>query len=311
MKKGMTLVELMVSLVVLSFVLVAIFSLLSIQQVRSTQVVKGTVLQTDAQVTFTLFKWDMMMTGMGYPYGDASVVTGGDGTGGLAGSDVYTTKAAALGFETGTTHWGYVLDLVYSGSQIIDVRRWDNTKYDFVAGDHIILLNQQRYPLYTDLIIQSVTPFLYFMPNGDTVHANHLIFTSTFPKDIPDGLAVFQYNPTLLAGTTYQINAQQQLMRGNEVLLDNVEDLQFAYGIDNDNDGVVETWSNTVPSNPSFTRKWAIRFNMVIASEGMGGYQYPSANYTIENHLTNLTQVQRRMRRIFVSNIVYPQNLEP
>ncbi len=311
MKKGMTLVELMVSLVVLSFILVAIFSLLSIQQIRSTQVAKGTVLQTDAQVAFTLFKWDMMMTGMGYPYNDASVMTGGDGTGGLAGTDVFTAKAAALGFETGTTHWSYVLDVIYTGTQIIDVRRWNDAKFDFIAGDHIILLNQERHPLYTNLIVQTVTPFLYFMPNGDTVHANHLTMTNTFTKDIPDGLAAFQYNPTLLAGTTYQVNAQGQLLRGNEVLLDNVEELQFAYGIDNDNDGLVEAWSNTVPSNPNFTKKWAMRFNLVIASEGMGGYRYPSASYALENHTTMLTTPQRRMRRIFVSNIVYPQNLEP
>lgn len=312
-KTGMTLVELMVSLVILMIVLGAVYSILSMQQTRATQVSRTTILQTDAQVAFTLLKWDLMMTGLAYPYSypySDNVVISENSTG-PNGEDAITIRGVGLGFEIAQTHWGYVLDIIPAGTMTINVRRWDDQKVDFVAGDQIILINHFRFRIGTELVVQTVEPFNFTLPNNEVIPANHLNFADPFAMDINNAFCAFAWEPTIYdPGIKFSVN-NNQLLRGNELLLDNVEDLQFAYGIDDDGDNLVETWDNTRHQNPGLGRKWAIRFTMVVTSEGMPGYTYPDNTVTVEDHIYTLTPQQRRMRRAFMSGVIYPQNLEP
>jgi prepilin-type N-terminal cleavage/methylation domain-containing protein len=317
-RRGLTLVELLVSIVILTVVLTAIYSIMIAQQNRSIQVSRTSVMQTDAQVAMTMLKWDLMLSGLGYPYTDPNVVSNSDGGGG--GSDQITIRSVGLGFESGQMHWNYILTFSPSGSTSIDVRRWNDVKYDIATNDAIIVLNQERTPEYTNLIVQNVVPFNYTMPNGAIVPANHLIFSAPFPEDLNFGLCIFtynsgQYNP----GIRYYLN-NNHLMRqvGNnlpEALLDNVEDFQLAYDIDQNQDGQLDgTWINgPIPPNPMFSRLWAIRYTMVVASQGMPGYKWTAGNITVENHTYDpLAQPNGiRRKRTFMSTVVFPHNLEP
>jgi len=308
--RGLTLIELMISILMLSLILIAIYSIMIAQQTRSEQVSRTTVMQTDAQVAMTLLKWDLMMSGLGYPFNDPAVLTGINSN---VAPDEVTIRSVGLGFEIGKVHWSYVLTLIPSGSTTVEVRRWDDPKIDFAPGDVIAIINQNRNPIQVNLTVQTVTPFNYTFPSGEIVPANHVTFSQPFAKDVADALCMFSWNPnTYFQGIRFNV-ANNQLIRNGEALLDNVEDFQIAYGLDQNNDGVIELWQNTIPANPSFLRKWALRFTMVVTSRGMPGYLWTGGNILVEDHNYDpLAQVNGiRKKRTFMSTVVYPQNLQP
>ncbi len=313
-KKGMTLIELMVSLVILMLILGAVYSILNIQQTRATQVSRTTVLQTDAQVAFTLLKWDLLLAGLGYPYTKQDAVqllrvNGVDGAG-------IRLKSAGLGFEMNRVHWSYLVDDA-KGTEIL-VRRWADTMANFAQFDTIAILSEIREPIYTNLVItndprQDTTWYIDSLW-GDSVPASRIIVGVSISAR--QGLMVFRmHQNTYTGGLNYGVFGDT-LRRGSEPLLTNVEAIAFRYGIDTDGDRIIDTWTNTnnPPFNPSYTRTWALRFTVVVTSEGIPGYRYPENTVTIENnppYTYPLNDLQRRRKRVFLSSIVYPQNLQP
>ncbi|MBE0433279.1 PilW family protein [candidate division WOR-3 bacterium] len=304
---GMTLVELMVSLVILMIVLGAVYSILNLQQTKAVQVTRTTVLQTDAQVAFTLLKWDMLLAGLGYPYGlqDALQLSNN-------GGDI-TLRAVGLGFEMNRTQWSYLIENA-SGTSV-SIRRWDDNPANFQAGDTLIVMNEVRRPIYEDLIITSVDTFTYYDPIwNNPIPAIRLIVNDAITARA--GLMVFRRNAdTYYNGLTYTL-ANDTLMRGNEALLTNVEAIQFRYGIDTDNDGIIDNWSdaNNPLFNPNYGQKWAVRFTVVVASDPMAGYQAIEDSITIENdppYTYDLDFNRKRRKRAVLSSIIYPQNLQP
>ncbi len=306
-RSGMTLVELMVSLVILMIVLGAVYSILNLQQTKSIQVTRTTVLQTDAQVAFTLVKWDLLLAGLGYPYElqDALQLAN-------VGSDA-TLKGVGLGFEMNRTQWSYLLDNVEGST--LPVRRWDDSLANFQIGDTIIVINEVRKAMYQGLIIAGIDTFTYYDPiwNTPTPGFNLHIGPSITARA---GLMVFRRNSdTYNTGLTYTL-AGDTLMRGNEALLTNVEAIQFRYGIDTDGDGIVDSWGadNNPPFNANYVNKWAVRFTMVVSSDAMAGYETLDDSVTIENdppYTYPLDFNQKRSKRAILSSVVFPQNLQP
>jgi prepilin-type N-terminal cleavage/methylation domain-containing protein len=305
--RGMTLVELLVSLVILMVVLGAIYSILHLQQTKSSQVTRTTVLQTDAQVAFTLVKWDLLLAGLGFPFGrqDAFQLS-------KNGSEI-TLRATGLGFEMNHTQWSYLLDNV-SGS-VLPVRRWIDTLSNFSVGDTIMIMSEVRDPVHNDLIITGIDTFTYFDPIW-AQKTPGLRLQIDRPLSARAGLMVFKRNTdTYNTGVTYSL-VGDTLMRGSEALLTNVEAIQFRYGVDTDGDGIIDVWrdTNNPPFNANYGAKWAVRFTMVITSEGVLDYSYPTDSIVIEDdppYSYPLTPLQKRKKRAILSSIVYPPNLQP
>ncbi len=312
MRKGMTLIEIMVSLVLLTIVLGAIYSILTIQQQRATSVSETSILQTDAQVAYTLFKWDLMLAGLGHPKNNV-VLTSFNNTGYL-GSDAINLRGVSFGFEMNQTRWGYMLEEA-GGTQLILSRFSDTTTW-FKPGDQIVILSDSREILDPPGIINvtAVDTMTYYDDNGNPKPALKLtIGASAITKNVH--VVISYNNPDIYnTGILYQVT-NGVLQRGTEDLLDNVENIQFAYGLDTDEDTVIDTWYNTIPDSllrPSpFDRRWAIRYTMVVASRNIPNYHYPDANITVEDNTYALTDAMRRRKRTFFSGILYPQNLEP
>jgi hypothetical protein len=303
----MTMVELLVSLVILMVVLGAVYSILNLQQRKSSQVTRTTVLQTDAQVAFTLVKWDLLLAGLGYPFQNNDAVQLSNN-----GRDL-TIRATGLGFEMNRTQWSYLLDDV-SGTAL-PVRSWQDSLADFAVGDTIMIISEMRNPVYRDLIVTNIDTFTYFDPVWNTsVSANRLQVDR--PVSARGGLIVIRRNDaTYNVGLTYSL-VGDTLMRGNEALLTGVEALQFRYGIDLNGDGIIDNWvdTNNPPFNTNYGAKWAVRFTIVIASEGMAGYTYPHDSVTVEQNPSYsypLTPDQKRRKRAILSSILYPPNLQP
>ncbi|UCF71277.1 MAG: PilW family protein [candidate division WOR-3 bacterium] len=304
---GMTLVELMISLVILMVVLGAVYSVLNLQQTKSVQVTRTTILQTDAQVAFTLIKWDLLLAGLGYPYElqDALQLSN-------AGGDI-TLKGVGLGFEMNRTQWSYLLDDV-AGSTL-PVRRWTDSLANFRVGDTIIIMNETRRPVHQDLIITGIDTFTFYDPVwNNAIDGLRLYIGPTIAARA--GLMVFRRNSaTYNNGLTYTLS-NDTLMRGGEALLTNVEAIQFRYGIDTDNDGIIDNWNNANNPlfNPNYGNKWAVRFTVVIASDLITGYEEVEDTILIEHdpeYPLALDPYAKRRKRAILSSIIYPQNLQP
>jgi prepilin-type N-terminal cleavage/methylation domain-containing protein len=308
MKKGMTLVEIMVSLLILSFILAVIFTILNMQTVRSIQVQKTSILQTDAQVALTLLKWDLASSGLAYPKQNDAVQSFDNS--GTNGSDAISLKAVGLGFESAGVKWSWLLE--NANSTTLNVFRHDDTLLNFEVGEELIVLDANRKPMDPpgNVTVASVDTFTFIDQWGQSIPGQ--VVGVDLPVNAIAGLVVIRkydaiYNP----GVTIALNANNQLMRGGDILLENVEDLQFAYGIDSDDDNVVDLWSNSVPDFATQGRKWLIRYTMVVASRTMGGYEYPADSVSIENNNYVLSNTQKMRKRAILSGIIGPPNLQP
>lgn len=311
MKKGMTLVEILVSLVILSFLLAAVFTILNLQTIKSATVRKSTIQQTDAQVALTLLKWDLASAGLAYPKADTAVL---DGDGLVADPDTIVLRGVGLGFEATRTKWSWLLERA-GGTQIL-VRAWSgaDSVLNFVGGEQIVVLDRNRNILTPPGVvnIQSVAPDTFVDPNNDSIPALELtldLAVSSIAGMVVITIDTLIYNPGLMI---YVDTTNNTLMRGNEVLLDYVEDLQFAYGVDMDGDEIIETWGNSLPAGVvSAGRKWAIRYTLVSISRPLQDYQYHTANLQVENHQYALDFVGMRQKRLFLTGLVSPPNLQP
>lgn len=310
MKKGMTMVEVLVSLVILTFVLGAIFTILNIQRVRASHVQLTSVMQTDAQIAITLLKWDLATSGLGFPKMDGAVA---DGDGGAAGPDSIRMRAVGLGFEANQTKWTWLLE--ESNSANILVRKMMPHAPDLESGDLVIALDANRKPLDPpgDLTVVNALDTLYIDPIGDTIPALAVQLNNTL-KAI-GGLVIIGKVPSAYTpGITYWVNtATNQLMRGNDIMLDNVEDLQIAYGFDTDADNVIDTWQDNIGPFATPARKWAIRYTLVVTSRPMAAYRYPANIINVENHTYNIPagSIQQRQKRAILSGVIAPPNLQP
>lgn len=309
MKKGMTLVEILVSLVILMFLLGAVYSILNLQTVRAIQVQKTSVLQTDAQIALTLMKWDLTAAGLAFPKVDSAVVSGDGGPG---GSDFINLKAVGLGFESTRVRWSWLLEKV-SNRPWIHVRRWSDAMWNFNPNDKIVVLDRNRKVISPpgDLTIQDTVLYTYIDQWGNPVPACSILLDQNV--NAIAGLVVISKIQSIYSpGITISVNANNELIRGNDILLDNVEDLQFAYGVDTDGDGVIDSWSDFKPPQAvALGQKWVIRYTLVITSRPMGGYTYPDQAYTIENHTYDITTNRMRMKRAIFTGIIAPPNLQP
>jgi prepilin-type N-terminal cleavage/methylation domain-containing protein len=308
MKKGMTLVEVLISLLLLSFILAAIFTILNLQTVRSIQVQKTAILQTDAQVALTLMKWDMAAAGLAYPKQDDAVQSLNNV--GMNGSDAISLRAVGLGFESANIKWSWLLER--SSSLVLKVRAHADSFYNFGPGESLVVLDANRKIMDPpgDIVVADTTYFTFIDQWGNSVPG--MLVTVDKPVGAIAGLVVIRkYSSFYTPGITISLNANSQLMRGNDVLLENVEDLQFAYGIDSDGDEVIDTWSPNIPAFTTQGGKWAIRYTMVIASRPIGDYQYPIDSINVEDNSYALTTSQKMRKRAVLSGIISPPNLQP
>ncbi len=311
MKKGMTLVEMLVSLVIMMIVLGAIFSILNVQQTKALNVETTAVLQTDAQVALTLLRWDLFMAGYGMTGNDASVVS----TNSADEPDKITLRGVGLGFEAAYTDWAPIMERTPGGNELL-VYRFNDTIPDFQVGDEVIIVDQHKRLLESDcqiLSIDSITHYIAgFILSGLKIQLNKNV-------TVNKGNILFRPDMNIYTnGIQYSID-NRKLMRGDQIFLENVEDIQFAYGFDLDNNGTIDDgeWFNDLTAVPGYsphifyTNKAAVRSTFVMLSErGLKDYVYPADACSLEDHIYTLSNIDKRYKREFVSAITWPRNLQ-
>ncbi|MEO0129013.1 MAG: prepilin-type N-terminal cleavage/methylation domain-containing protein [candidate division WOR-3 bacterium] len=309
--KGMTLIELMVSLVILMIVLGAIYSVLTMQQTKAINVQTTSILQTDAQAALTILRWDLFMAGYGMGQNDQVFFPQNYSN----TRDSLGMRSMAFSFEASRANWAPVLEVALNSDRI-KVYRHEETISNFSIGDRIGIVSNKKSLLDTGLVIQDIDTISYGA-GAETIPALELHLNRITNAGQGAICIVYDYN-SLVNGISYYVNNQRQLMRGNEVFLENVEDIQFRYGVDVNDNGIIDSMTNYIEwhndlsnfsQNDLMRHLFIIRTTFVVLSErGLTDYRYPDNTITIEDHTYPLNDIQRRFKRVIVQTIAWPRN---
>jgi len=308
-RKGMTLVEVMIALVIMTVVLGAIYSILNIQRTKAVNVQTTSILQTDAQVALSLFRWDIFMMGFGMPAGESKIYTiNNSGVG-----DSIGMYSMAFGFEAAKANWAPVLE--GTSSNHVKVYRYSDPLAQFNVNDTIVIISQERNLLVHTVTITDTSAITY-VQGFDSVPGTDLTLSRSI--NVGQGTICIRLDSvSYFNGISYYVDNQNRLMRGDKVFLDNVEDIQFAYGVDQNNNGQIEDpgeWYNDLTSFSAAylsSHTIVIRATFVVLSErALGTYVYPGDSIAIEDHSYNLNDIQKKRKRVIVRSITFPRNMK-
>lgn len=312
----MTLIEVLVSLTLLTILLGAIYSILNLQQSRAFNVQTTATLQSDAQVALSIFRWDIFMAGYGMAP-DTHSIRSMD----FANMpDSVTLFGAGLAFEARDANWSPILEIVQNNNNII-VYNFPDAAQNIKVGDRLIIIKQDKKLLDSGLVVGSVDTTQH-VGGTDTVPALRLGLNRNVTAG--QGTIAFCADPnTYFNGITYRI-INNRLLRGNDVFLDNVEDLQFCYGYDLNDNGAFETneWFNSLALIPGYRpsmlyeHKFTVRATFVMRSDRRlknytswtQGYNINADNIQVENHQYSILNT-KDYRREYVSTITWPRNI--
>ncbi|MEO0296366.1 MAG: prepilin-type N-terminal cleavage/methylation domain-containing protein [candidate division WOR-3 bacterium] len=311
MKRGFTLIELLVSMLIFSIVMTAVIAVFVTQHRKTIQVQNVSSLQTDAQVAFEVLKWDLMMAGFGLSPTN-NIINAVDG--GSNAPDEITIFGLALGYELQTTGFNITLNTQPVPANIITTNSWfgRDTVRNIKKGQYVYGINPESRELVPSLQGVMVDSVVF---NSDSTLT---LFLDNNVSYLRGTILIGVNNPILLSnGVRYFLDENGVLWRNNVPFLENVEDIQFAYGIDGLNgtpDGEIDVdeWVNDltgVNNNLIFENKFAIRVTLIVRTRGIPGFDYGRNQIQVENRVINLTPFDRRFDRIILQGVVFPRNL--
>lgn len=336
--KGFTLIEILVSLAILGIVLAGIYSVYNMQ--HKSYIVQEQVaeMQQSERVALQMITRDIRMAGLGLSgcnsaaggkiifnediNGNGILDAGEDANGnggapqvydglGYDGSDIIT--AVYYPFSPQGTAGGYTNILgppvQIGNSAILDVH--DNT--GFAAGDAAIITSATDGCHYALIRITA-------LPGGGQLQHNTGQSFENLPGGIGSGFLqgdiVRRVNSEGGGGIiTYAINSDYQLTRAvdggaAQPLAENIEDMQIAYGIDIDNNRIVEDdeWFND-PTNRDMTLLREIRLSLVARTTREDPAYNVGERPVVEGHdpagsvITTPAQAARYRRRVLQTTI--------
>lgn len=241
---GFTLVEVLVTAAVLGVLLTSVLGIFNAQQKTYTVQTAVSDMQQNGRAALGILARDIRSGGFGVPNEAAllvvnsnsapdSITVTGDYAGGES-TEVLTHNKASKYFTVASGVYG--ADAV--GSEMM---LFDDSDYHAVTVSAFTSGATDRLDYDT-----SSSPINYSVGQN---------------KDYTGGTA------TTASPRTYQIDTsiagRPRLMRGGAVIAEDIEDLQIAYGLDADGDGVVEAWSSA-PSDATEVR--LVRVSLIARS---------------------------------------------
>jgi len=268
-KDGFTLLEVLVAVAILGIVVVGIATTFKSQV--SSMYVQETV--TDLQVSGSLVLMkvaqELRMAGYGVPKDNAvgapaAVIAATDNDNTAGGADSVTIRycTGASAYYYGTTP-GTTFPLSSGG---------------FTAGETVKVLNLHR----EDVFPSSVVTVVSFDTSDNTITLSSPLTGAPVPTDlgvfVGEGIADIRYeiaNPGTDNVFLRRIFTPLGGSAQSEVVAFGVEDLQVAYGLDEDGNGAVDTFVST-PTTSQLPRVIAIRLSVIVRSpredgEGISG----------------------------------------
>ena len=335
--KGFTLIEILVSLAILGIVLAGIYSVYNMQHKSYIVQEQVTEMQQSERIALQMITRDIRMAGLGLSgcnsaaggkiifnediNGNGILDAGEDANGnggapqvydglGYDGSDIIT--AVYYPFSPQGTAGGYTnilgLPVQIGSSAILDV--YNNT--GFAAGDLALIVSA------TDGCHYALIRITALLGGGQLEHNPGQSFEN-LPGGIGSGFLqgdiVRRVNSEGGGGIiTYAID-NYQLTRAvdggaAQPLAENIEDMQIAYGIDIDNNRIVEDdeWFND-PTNRDMTLLREIRLSLVARTTREDPAYNVGARPVVEGHdpvgsvITTPAQAARYRRRVLQTTI--------
>lgn len=243
-RAGFTLVEVLVTAAVLGVLLTSILGIFNAQQKTYTVQTAVSDMQQNGRAALGILARDIRSGGFGVP-NDAALLV------------VNSTSAPDSITVTGN----------YSGGEETPVLTHNKAgKYFTVAsgvygagdvGSEMLLFDNADYHAVTiTAYAGGATDRLDYDTSSSPIN-----YSAGQAKDYTGGTV------TTAAPRTYQIDAsiagRPRLMRGGAVIAEDIEDLQIAYGLDADGDGVVEAWTSA-PSEATDVR--LVRVSLIARS---------------------------------------------
>ncbi|MDI6850854.1 MAG: PilW family protein [bacterium] len=298
-KRGVTLIELIVAMAILSLLLTAVFVVYRSQLRTATTQRSISILQTDIQQALNIMKFDVLMAGYGVPASDIPIT----GINRTDGADVLNLMSTGF-IVGGTTRWSYTMD-VFGSDQII-VRRWGDERVDLKVGDQILIMDdRKKLIIYQPLEVREREELTYNNQPAYriTLSGNVQTAAGNFVYVVPQGqIQRVQY--TLRNDT---------LLRGDAPFLTGVEDFQVSYWVDQNKNGIEDSGERV--HNPQGINDFnqllrSIRLNLVLVGAIDREYTYPQNQITVEDHTYNLSGDQLHRRRRFYTIDIKVRNVK-
>ncbi|MEO0230488.1 MAG: prepilin-type N-terminal cleavage/methylation domain-containing protein [candidate division WOR-3 bacterium] len=296
-RKGLTLIELIVALGILSILLTGVFVIYRSQMRTATTQQSISILQTDVQQALNIIKWDLLMSGYGVPANIQPVWS----VNRINSSDSLILRSTGF-LVGGTTRWSYVMDAM-GGNEII-VRRWNDERQDVHIGDVIVIMTDRK---------GVVSPFLTVNSRESMSYNNQDAYRLTLSSGVQtaQGNFVFVVPGSQVASAIYW-HRNDTLFRNNEPFLANVEDFQVSYWVDVNGNGVMETTERIM--NPASVNNFtnflrSTRVSIVLVGPIDRDYTYPENQVTNEDRTYSLTGIQKNRRRRFYAIEVKARNI--
>ncbi len=312
-EKGLTIIELLVTMALLGIVITAVIE--SYTTILKTQVQQESIAKANIEegISLEILRKDIEMAGFGLPwdmngfsYNEASssstyipdpatfndnpynpprpFVNSNNGNILANNSDVLIIKSTIVGLSTVSHRWGYVSN---DGVNISYHPLSPDTSYSgyFVVLDKNRKLESKDYqasvstpPNFPDNLITGDIYFAFGISNSDPrMPFNRVDY---YLKKPSSGF------PKRCSPNTYELyratinNSDGQ--RNPQPILDCVKDFQIVFGIDNNNDNSIDSWSSDLPSSASDIRNKLKQVRIfVIYQEGK-----KESNYIFNGSLT-------------------------
>jgi prepilin-type N-terminal cleavage/methylation domain-containing protein len=301
--RGFTLIELMVSMVVLTILGAAIAAIMVAQLKSATSIQGQSMVQSDVNLALSMIRADLNQAGYGNATGDSAAAASGAGAG-----DNLTLLGANVGGGEG--RW----TIVDSGNtssashSTLRVRHWTGSyaAYNIVTNDSVKIITGVKELIGKTKVTGISSP--------DSVLDE---LTISPDQTVGTGAVVCQFSPG--ARVAYTLDAaNRRLLRNGAVFLDNVENFQVRYFWDRNGDGTIDSLGGETDDvmnvfvNPATwnNRPMLVGISFVTSSPAQENKVVdPRANYTVWNNTFTITPPQNRRYRNFYSLYVRPRNI--
>lgn len=289
--KGFTLTELMIAIVITALATAAVYSTFIIQQRSFTSQDQVAETQVSSKIAFDMIVNDIRNAGFGYPADKPNI-------NGFTDSITDNDSGSNSGPDTVTLVGGFRQIATLSADAVVG----QNQISISYSGSNFFNLTTRNFISIDGLDFAQITNCIIPTGSTDCASSNPLTLDRGINRPFPTGRPVY-----LVENVTYQINAgnlQRVTSSDTDTIANNIDDLQFAYGIDTDDDGAVNSYVDNFQSTEKVI---TVRVSLLARTANQDQTLAPSTKpyfstgITLENN--NTPDTDRFRRRIWSMDV--------
>ena len=256
-EKGLTLVELLVTLAIFSIVMAGVYAVYTTQIRHSTREYMLAESEMELGIAKTVIERDIMMAGYGIAddYSTLSIdpvpIYATDATSPVT-YDSLSLRGTAIGILSKSTQgWSYIVN---KGSPVM-FQSWTDDRENIVSGDQVIYME----PNTREILTEGITAIFSYPEIPLTADKGTLVYgIHSESAALPYYTVEYLLGGTPLSlcapGTRSLLRAESRnndppLPANREPLLNCVRDFQVSFGLDTDENGTIDAWDPISPGS--------------------------------------------------------------